>query len=49
MFSWAVTILILAVMAAVPAFLGFAGLPTWLVRGLFLLLIILFIIAVAFA
>ena len=49
MFSWAVTILILAILAAVPAIWGFAGLPTWLLRGLCVLLIILFIVAVVFA
>jgi uncharacterized membrane protein YtjA (UPF0391 family) len=49
MFSWAITILIVAVMAAVLAIWGFAGLPTWLVRGLCLLFIILFIIAVVLA
>jgi uncharacterized membrane protein YtjA (UPF0391 family) len=49
MFSWAVTILILAVLAGVLAFWGVAGLPKWLVRGLCLLFIILFIIAVVFA
>ena len=49
MFSWAITILILAVMAAVLVISGFTGLPIWLVRGLYLLLIILFIIAVVFA
>jgi uncharacterized membrane protein YtjA (UPF0391 family) len=49
MFSWTVTILILAVMASVLVFWGVAGLPKWLVRGLCLLLIIMFIIAVVFA
>jgi uncharacterized membrane protein YtjA (UPF0391 family) len=49
MFSWAITILIVAVMAAVLALWGFAGLPTWLVRGLCLMFIILFIIAVVLA
>jgi len=49
MFSWAITILILAVMAAVLVIWGFTGLPKWLVRGLCLLLIILFIIAVVLA
>jgi hypothetical protein len=39
MFSWAITILILAVMAAVLAIWGFTGLPKWLV----------FVIAVVFA
>ena len=49
MFSWAVTILILAVLAAVPAFWGVTGLPAWVVRGLCLLLLILFAIAVVLA
>jgi uncharacterized membrane protein YtjA (UPF0391 family) len=49
MFSWAVTILILAVMASVLVFWGIGGLPKWLVPGLCLLLIITFIIAVVFA
>jgi hypothetical protein len=49
MFSSAVTVLILGVLAGVLAIWGFAGLPKWLVRGVCLLLIILFIIAVVFA
>jgi uncharacterized membrane protein YtjA (UPF0391 family) len=49
MFSWAVTILILGILTAVLAFSGFAGLPIWLVRGVCLLLVILFIVAVVFA
>ena len=45
MLSWAVTILILAVVAALLAHWGIAGMPGWLVRGLCLLLIILCIVA----
>ena len=45
MLSWVVTILILAVVAALLAFWGLAGMPRWLVRGLCLLLIILCIVA----
>jgi uncharacterized membrane protein YtjA (UPF0391 family) len=45
MLSWAVTILILAVVAALLAHWGIAGMPGWLVRGLCLLLIILCLVA----
>jgi uncharacterized membrane protein YtjA (UPF0391 family) len=49
MFSWAVTILILAVVAALLLFGGFAGMTGWLMRGLCLLLILLCIVAALFA
>ena len=49
MFSWAVTILILAVVAALLSFGGFAGMSGWLMKGLCLLLILLFIVAALFA
>jgi uncharacterized membrane protein YtjA (UPF0391 family) len=49
MFSRAVTLLILTVVAAFLAFWGFAGMPGWLVRCLCLLLIILSIVATFFA
>jgi uncharacterized membrane protein YtjA (UPF0391 family) len=49
MLSWAVTILILAVVAALFAFEGVAGMPEWSVRGLCLLLIILCIVAACFS
>jgi uncharacterized membrane protein YtjA (UPF0391 family) len=49
MISWAVTILILAVVAALLSFGGFAGMSDWLMRGLCLLLILLFIVAALFA
>jgi uncharacterized membrane protein YtjA (UPF0391 family) len=49
MLSWAVTILILAVVAALLALWGFAGMSGWLVRGLCVLLIILFIVAACLA
>jgi uncharacterized membrane protein YtjA (UPF0391 family) len=45
MFSWAVTILILAVVAALLAIWGIAGMPGWMVRGLCILLIILCLVA----
>jgi hypothetical protein len=48
MLSWAVSILILAVVAALLAMWGFAGMPGWLVRGLCLLLILLGIAAAIF-
>jgi len=48
MLSWAVSILILAVVAALLAIWGFAGMPGWLVRGLCLLLILLGIAAAIF-
>ncbi len=49
MLSWAVTLLILAVVAALLAIWGFAGMPRWWVRGLCLLLIVLCIVAALFA
>jgi len=49
MLSWAVTILILAVVAALLAFGGFAGMSGWLIRGLCLLLILLCVVAALFA
>jgi uncharacterized membrane protein YtjA (UPF0391 family) len=49
MLSWAVTILILAVVMALLALWGFAGMSRWLVRGLCVLLIILGIVAVFLA
>jgi uncharacterized membrane protein YtjA (UPF0391 family) len=49
MLSWAVTILILTVVAALLAFWGVTGLTEWLLSGLFLLLIILCAVAVFFA
>jgi uncharacterized membrane protein YtjA (UPF0391 family) len=49
MLSWAVTILILAVVGALVAFGGFSGMSGWLVRGLYALLIILFIVAACLA
>lgn len=49
MFSWAVTIMILAVVAALLSFGGFAGVSGWLMRGLCLLLILLCIVAALFA
>jgi uncharacterized membrane protein YtjA (UPF0391 family) len=49
MFSWAVTILILAVVAALLSFGGFAGMSGWLMKGLCLLLILLCIVAALFA
>ena len=49
MLSWAVTILILAVVAALLSIWGFTGMPRWWVRGLYLLLIILCIVAALFA
>jgi len=49
MLSWAVTILILAVVVALLAIWGLAGMPGWLLRALCLLLIILCIVAVLFA
>ena len=49
MLSWAVTILILAVVAALIPFGGFAGMSGWLMRGLCLLLILLCIVAALFA
>jgi uncharacterized membrane protein YtjA (UPF0391 family) len=45
MLSWAVTILILAIVAALLATWGIAGMPGWVVRGLCLLVIILCIVA----
>jgi len=48
MLSWAVTILILSVVAALFVIWGFAGMPKWLVRGICLLLIILGIVAAFF-
>jgi uncharacterized membrane protein YtjA (UPF0391 family) len=45
MLSWAVTILILAVVAALLAIWGIAGMPGWTVRGLYILLIILCLVA----
>jgi hypothetical protein len=48
MLSWAVSILILAVVAALLAIWGFAGMPGWIVRGLCLLLILLGIVAAFF-
>jgi uncharacterized membrane protein YtjA (UPF0391 family) len=49
MLSWTVTILILAVVAALLSIWGFTGMPRWWVRGLYLLLIILCIVAALFA
>jgi uncharacterized membrane protein YtjA (UPF0391 family) len=49
MLSWAVTILILAVVAALLSYGGFAGMSGWLMRGLCLLLILLCIVAALFA
>ena len=49
MFSWAVTIMILAIVAALLSFGGFAGMSGWLMRGLCLLLILLCIVAALFA
>jgi uncharacterized membrane protein YtjA (UPF0391 family) len=49
MLSWAVTILILAVVAAFLSFGGFAGMSNWLLRGLYLLLILLCIVAALFS
>jgi uncharacterized membrane protein YtjA (UPF0391 family) len=49
MLSWAVTILILAVVAALLAIWGIAGMPGWVVRGLCVLLILLCIVAAFFA
>ncbi len=49
MLSWAVTIMILAVVAALLSFGGFAGMSGWLMRGLCLLLILLCIVAALFA
>jgi uncharacterized membrane protein YtjA (UPF0391 family) len=45
MLSWAVTILILAVVAALLAIWGIAGMPGWMVRGLYILLIVLCLVA----
>jgi uncharacterized membrane protein YtjA (UPF0391 family) len=45
MFSWAVTLLILAVVVALLAIWGIAGMPGWMVRGLYILLIILCLVA----
>jgi uncharacterized membrane protein YtjA (UPF0391 family) len=49
MLSWAVTILILAVVAALLSFGGFDGMSGWLIRGLYLLLILLCIVAALFS
>ncbi len=49
MLSWTVTILILAVVAALLALWGFAGMPRWVAKGLCLLLILLCIVAAFFA
>jgi uncharacterized membrane protein YtjA (UPF0391 family) len=49
MLSWAVTILIFAVVAALLPFGGLAGMSGWLIRGLCLLLILLCIVAALFA
>ena len=49
MFSWAVTIMILAIVAALLSFGGFSGMSDWLMRGLCLLLILLCIVAALFA
>jgi len=49
MLSWAVTILILAVVAALLSIWGIAGMPGWVVRGLCVLLILLCIVAAFFA
>jgi uncharacterized membrane protein YtjA (UPF0391 family) len=49
MLSWAVTILILAVVAALLSFEGFAGMSAWPMRGLCLLLILLCLVAALFA
>jgi hypothetical protein len=49
MLSWSVSILILAVVAALLATWGFAGMSGWVVRGLCLLLIILGIVVAFFA
>jgi uncharacterized membrane protein YtjA (UPF0391 family) len=49
MFAWAVTIMILAIVAALLSFGGFAGMSGWLMRGLCLLLILLCIVAALFA
>ncbi len=49
MFSWAVTILILAVVAALLSVGGLVGMSGWLMRGLCLLLILLCIVAALFA
>jgi uncharacterized membrane protein YtjA (UPF0391 family) len=49
MLSWAVTFLILAVLAAVIAFSGAERLSTWMWRGLCVLLVIACIVAVAFS
>jgi uncharacterized membrane protein YtjA (UPF0391 family) len=48
MLSWAVTLLILGVVAALLAIWGVAGMSKWLLRGLCLLLIILGIVTAFF-
>jgi uncharacterized membrane protein YtjA (UPF0391 family) len=49
MLSWAVTILIFAVVGALLVSWGFAGMPGWLAKGLCVLLIILCIVAALLA
>ncbi|MBV9105678.1 MAG: hypothetical protein JO066_15730 [Verrucomicrobia bacterium] len=49
MLSWAVTILILAVVGILLLAWGFAGMPGWLAKGLCALLVLLCIVAALLA
>jgi uncharacterized membrane protein YtjA (UPF0391 family) len=48
MISWAVTFLIIAIIAAILGFTGIAGSAVWIAQILFGLFLILFIIALIF-
>jgi uncharacterized membrane protein YtjA (UPF0391 family) len=49
MLSWAVSILIVAILAIVVGFSGLRGSPVWLMRGLCILVLILCIVAAVLA
>lgn len=48
MLSWAVTFLIIALVAAVFGFTGIAGTAVWIAKLLFVVFLILFIVALLF-
>jgi uncharacterized membrane protein YtjA (UPF0391 family) len=49
MLSWAISILIISILAVVVGFSGLRGIPVWLVRGLCILVLILCIVAAMLA
>jgi hypothetical protein len=49
MLSWAISIVIISILAVVVEVSGLRGLPVWLVRGLCILVLILCIVAAVLA